>query len=198
MGDQSRATLRPHESSKRKNDIMTTSQAKAWRRDAKQHNFRIALKHPDVAGKTNKSRQRYELQYTKYHGSHYRDYLQGRKVSMEYWGPYTGQHDKLVLSGDPQHDVLRGFLTRWDDASDIVNVTTVIGGSKDNVADDEEDDKSQDANNLDDGVDMNQCNAESGSKDPRHTDKGNTRTAPDKDNSGSSTGTETDLSLIHI
>ena len=110
----------------------------------------------------------------------------------EYWGPYTGQHDKIVLSGDPQHDVRRRFLTRCDDASDIANVTTVIGGSKDNVADDEEDDKSQDANNLDDGVDMNQCNAESGSKDPRHTDKGNTRTAPDKDNSGSSTGTETD------
>ena len=68
---------------------MTTAQAKKWRRDAKQHNFRIALKHPDVAGKTKKSRQRYELQYAKYHGSHYRDYLKGRKVHMEYWGTYT-------------------------------------------------------------------------------------------------------------
>lgn len=99
VGDQSRATLRPHTISKRKNDIMTPAQAKAWRRDAKQQNFRIALKHPDVAGKKDKSRQRYELQYEKYHGGHYRDYLQGRKVSMEYGSPYTGQHDKLVLSG---------------------------------------------------------------------------------------------------
>ena len=91
---------------------MTTAQAKAWRRDAKQHDFRIALKHLDVAGKKDKSRRRYELQYTKNHGGHYRDYLQGRKVPAEYWGPYTGQHDKLVLSSDPQHDLLKGFLTR--------------------------------------------------------------------------------------
>jgi hypothetical protein len=75
VGSQSRATLRPHATSKSKNEIMTTAQAKAWRRDAKLHNFRIALKHPDVAGKKDKSRQRYELQYAKYHGGHYRDYF---------------------------------------------------------------------------------------------------------------------------
>ena len=46
----------------------------------------------------------------------------------EYWGPYTGRHDKLVLSGDPQNDVLKGHLTRWDDASDIANVTTDMVG----------------------------------------------------------------------
>ena len=77
------------------------------------------------------------------------------------------QHDKLVLSGDPQHCVLRGFLTRWDDASDIANVTTVIGGSKgsDGDAADEEDDSSQDGNSHDDGTDLNQGNGGSSSND---------------------------------
>ena len=134
---------------------MTTAQAKAWRRNAKQHNFCIALKRPDVSGKKDKSRQRYELQYAKYHGGYYRDYLKDRKIPMEYWGPYTGHHDKLVLSGDPQHDVLRGFLSRWDDASDIANMTTVIGGSKGSDATDDKDDSSQDSSH-DNGIDLNE------------------------------------------
>ena len=197
VGDQSRATLRPHTKSKSKNDIMTAAQAKAWRRDAKQKNFRIALKHPEVAGKKDKSRQRYELQYDKYHGGHYRDYLQGRKVPIEYWGPYTGQHDKLVLSGDPQNDVLKGHLTRWDDASDVANVTTDIGGSKGNDGDaaDKEDDSSQDDNSRDDGTDLNRGNGGSSSNDSRPTDKGNggsskgTAAEGNEGNGGSSTGT---------
>ena len=84
----------------------------------------------------------------------------------EYWGPYTGQHDKIVLSGDPQHDVRRRFLTRCDDASDIANVTTVIGGSKSSDAADDKDDNSQDENH-DNGIDLNKDNGGTSNNDSR-------------------------------
>ena len=128
VGDQSRGSLKPHkEKTASPSNVMSEDDGRKWLACAFTHNWTLGFKSLSAAredgqkkGNT-KSAQRYDEYSRQFHNKPYRDFIAARKTAFTY---LDGTTDRLVLSGDPLNDVVRGLITRMESAD------LVVGGRK--------------------------------------------------------------------